>query len=89
MTTIEVSYGTKWYDENCEIQSAIVKQRLTVSDDYAEALLKQDLTAKTFPAWQLGKTLEYTLLYIEQLKNRYFIHDSICKICTFGEGTEK
>lgn len=79
MKVLEVTYRTSRYVEDERVEMNTV-QRLAVADEHAERLLRMDFKLNTFPDWQAVKTLQYALLYIEQLKNCSYIFDSISKI---------
>lgn len=79
MKVLEVTYRSSRYAEDERVEMNTV-QRLAVADEHAEKLLRMDFKLNTFPDWQAVKSLQYALLYIEQLKNRMYIFDSISKI---------
>lgn len=79
MKILEVTYRSSRYVEDTKIEMQVVK-RLTAADEHAEKLLTMDFKVSTFPDWQAVKSLQYALLYIEELKNCSYIFDSIVKI---------
>lgn len=79
MRILEITYSTSWYI-NEEKHTAKVRKRLAVADEYADKLLALDFSVGSFPEWAAVKTLEYTLLYIEKLKDCFFNFGSITNV---------
>lgn len=79
MKVLEVTYWTSRYvDDEWNVMNTV--QRLAVADEQAERLLCMDFTLETFPTCVTTGILQYTLIYIEKLKNCTYIFDSISKI---------